>query len=475
MVFSSTIFIFGFLPLLVLVYFVARDEARNYVLLLFSLIFYAWGGPKFLLVMVAVVLIDYVMAIGIEYFKRKSYMAVSRACLLFSIISNIGVLIFYKYTKFFLENIKLLLNCEIVIPNIILPIGISFFTFQALSYVIDVYKKDADVQKNFFYLLLYVSLFPQLVAGPIVRYKTVDKEIAKRSVTQQDIVDGIERFILGFAKKVILANKLGELADSIYNSGDNLFTLTAWLAAAAYMLQIYFDFSAYSDMAIGLGRIFGFHFMENFNFPYISKSVTEFWRRWHISLSTWFRDYIYIPLGGNRCGKGRWFFNLFVVWLLTGIWHGASWNFILWGLYYFIFLIFEKVFLGRFLNKLPSCFQHLYTLFIIFIGWILFRIESLQGIMQMFRTMFSFKIDEVSLNLVSLYLCKYGIYLVAAIIFSVPIHPYFKTKISAYLSNYRTMKISVICIYYGMLLVLFYVTVLYLINSTYNPFIYFRF
>lgn len=475
MVFSSTIFIFGFLPLLVAVYFVAREKARNYILLLFSLIFYAWGGPKFLLVMVLVVLIDYVMAIGIDYFKNKKWIAASKACLIFSILSNIGILGFYKYTKFLLQNIKMLFHWEIAIPDIILPIGISFFTFQALSYVIDVYKQDAEVQKNFFYVLLYVSLFPQLVAGPIVRYKTVDKEIAKRSITQQDIVDGIERFILGFAKKVILANKLGELADSIYNTSDNLYMLTIWLAAAAYMLQIYFDFSAYSDMAIGLGRIFGFHFMENFDFPYISKSVTEFWRRWHISLSTWFRDYIYIPLGGNRYSKKRWFFNLLIVWLLTGIWHGAAWNFIMWGMYYFTFLIIEKVFLARYLKKLPSFFQHLYALFIIFIGWILFRIESIHGILQIFKIMFSFNVNKVSIKLMSLYLCKYGIYLAFAIIFSMPIHRYIKTKISIFLSKYKTKKNKVICIYYGLLLLLFFITILFLVNSTYNPFIYFRF
>lgn len=474
MVFSSSLFIFAFLPLLLFLYFIAKDSARNYVLLFFSLVFYAWGGPKFLFVMLGVVSIDYLMAIAIDYGIKVKKDNLSRLALLFAVISNIGLLGYYKYTKFFLLNLNKLFDTSLRIPDIIMPIGISFFTFQALSYVIDVYKKDVKAQKNYFFVLLYVSLFPQLVAGPIVRYSTVEKEIVRRNMSLEDISIGLERFILGFAKKIILANKLGELADQIYD-GHQLFTATIWIAAVAYMLQIYFDFSAYSDMAIGLGRIFGFHFNENFDFPYISKSITEFWRRWHISLSTWFRDYIYIPLGGNRCSKSRWLFNLFIVWLITGMWHGAAWNFILWGLYYYCFLILEKIILGKYLKKLPAAIQHFYALFIIFIGWIIFRVESISQIIRVLQVMFSNNITTTSLDMAKIYIWKYGIYIVMGLLLSAPIYKWSKRRIYRFVNNRIFCYYVAVVVKYIFLLALFYVSVLFLINSTYNPFIYFRF
>lgn len=474
MVFSSSIFIFAFLPLLLFLYFISKKNIKNYVLLFFSLVFYAWGGPKFLFVMLFIVAADYILAILINTAQEKDCKKQAKLFLSLAVISNVGILGYYKYTIFFMENINAIFGTDWGMPDIVMPIGISFFTFQALSYVIDVYRKDVAAQKNFFYVLLYVSLFPQLVAGPIVRYSTVEKEITDRKVSIQDMCEGLERFIIGFAKKIILANKLGELADLVYD-GEVFFTTTIWLAAFAYMLQIYFDFSAYSDMAIGLGRIFGFHFNENFNFPYISKSVTEFWRRWHISLSTWFRDYIYIPLGGNRCKKSRWLFNLFIVWFVTGMWHGASWNFIIWGLYYYCFLLIEKLFLNKYMHKIPSVIQHLYAIFIVLIGWVIFRVEDVSQIVQVLKIMFSNHITTTSLQMTEMYLCKYGIYIVLAIILSAPIYNYINRKIFNSL-NKEGIRLSIaLGTKYVLLLILFFVTVLFLVNSTYNPFIYFRF
>lgn len=474
MVFSSSIFIFAFLPLLLFLYFISKKNVKNYVLLFFSLVFYAWGGPKFLFVMLFIVAVDYILAILINKAQEKGCKKQAKLFLSLAVISNVGILGYYKYTIFFMENINAIFGTDWGMPDIVMPIGISFFTFQALSYVIDVYRKDVAAQKNFFYVLLYVSLFPQLVAGPIVRYSTVEKEITDRKVSIQDMCEGLERFIIGFAKKIILANKLGELADLIYD-GEVFFTTTIWLAAFAYMLQIYFDFSAYSDMAIGLGRIFGFHFNENFNFPYISKSVTEFWRRWHISLSTWFRDYIYIPLGGNRCKKSRWLFNLFIVWFVTGMWHGASWNFIIWGLYYYCFLLIEKLFLNKYMHKIPSAIQHLYAIFIVLIGWVIFRVEDVSQIVQVLKIMFSNHITTTSLQMTEMYLWKYGIYIVLAIILSAPIYNYTNRKIFNSLNKEGTRLGIALGTKYILLLMLFFVTVLFLVNSTYNPFIYFRF
>lgn len=466
MVFSSTIFVFLFLPLVLILYFLMPKKFRNYILLIFSIIFYIFGGPKFLLVLLLVVLIDYFGALLIDKKKNKKLFLIITICL------NIATLFYFKYTGFFLENINNLFSLNIKIPDIVLPIGISFYTFQAMSYVIDVYREKVKVQKNFFTLLLYVSLFPQLVAGPIVRYETIEKELTSRETTFDDLVYGIRRFILGLAKKVIIANQMGALADIIFTS-NNLSTPIAWLGAFAYTFQIYFDFSAYSDMAIGLGRIFGFKFLENFNFPYIAKSVTDFWRRWHISLSTWFRDYVYIPLGGNRKGILRQIFNLFIVWSLTGFWHGAEWNFVIWGLYYFIFLILEKFVLKKILKKTPSVLLHIYTMFIVIIGWVIFRCDNLNTLTMFFKELFSFNVTEYGINELLIYLESYGVYFILAIIFSFPTYYKIIDKIDS-INNKKVKLFLDICHYLG-LIILFVITIMFLAKSSYNPFIYFRF
>lgn len=466
MVFSSAIFVFLFLPLVLLCYFLSPRKLKNYVLLFFSLVFYIFGGPKFLLVLLAVVLIDYVGAILIHKTNKK------KLFLILTITCNILVLVYFKYTGFFLENVNSIFGLKITIPKIVLPIGISFYTFQAMSYVIDVYRNKVKLQKNFLTLLLYVSLFPQLVAGPIVRYETIEDELNNRKETFNDVSEGIKRFILGLAKKVIIANQMGLLADTIFGLNE-LSTPVAILGGIAYMFQIYFDFSAYSDMAIGLGRIFGFKFLENFNFPYISKSITEFWRRWHISLSTWFRDYIYIPLGGNRKGIKRQIINMLIVWLLTGFWHGAEWNFVLWGLYYFIFLVLEKFVLNKFLDKLPNFLRHVYAIVIIYFGWILFRCDSMELLKHYFNALFSFNFSAMSFNEILIYLESYYVYFILAIIFSTPVYYKLVEKISS-VKN-KKLKLVLDIIHYLGLIVIFIITIMFLAYSSYNPFIYFRF
>ena len=465
MVFSSSIFLFGFLPLLLGLYFLAKDKYRNYILLFFSLLFYGFGGPKLLILMIILVFIDYFSAILLNSIKLKKF---KKFIFIFTIILNVGVLFYFKYMGLVIDIINRLASFNIPVPDIVLPIGISFYTFQSLSYVIDVYRKEVKVQKNFFNLLLYVSMFPQLVAGPIVRYSTIDEEISKRKITIDSFTYGFERFIFGLAKKLIIANNVGHLADTIFGL-TNLTTPIAWLGVIAYTLQIYYDFSAYSDMAIGLGKLFGFNFEENFNYPYISKSVTEFWRRWHISLSTWFRDYIYIPLGGNKKGIKRQIINLFIVWCLTGIWHGAAVNFLLWGLYYFIFLMLEKFVLKKYLDKMPSFISHIYTIFIVMIGWVLFRCDGLNECMQVIKVMFNFSVNDLTNKYLLLYLEKYGLYLFLGVILSIPIFP----KIRKYMVNKKNIFCH--CIYYGFVFVILFLSIIFLSQASYNPFIYFRF
>lgn len=472
MVFSSSVFLFGFLPLLFGLYFLAMPKYRNYILLVFSLVFYGWGGPAYLVLMMAVVMADYVFALLISMTNRRK---LKKLCVFMAVLGNLGCLGYFKYTNFLVDNINSIFGTSIEVAKIVLPIGISFFTFQAMSYVIDVYRGDVAVQKNPFYVMLYVALFPQLVAGPIVRYKTVEEEIISRTVRVDDVADGLERFIIGFAKKIIVANNVGALADKIFGMAQVDMPL-AWTGAVAYTLQIYFDFSAYSDMAIGLGRIFGFHFDENFNFPYISQSVGDFWRRWHISLTTWFRDYVYIPLGGNRRGMPRMYLNMFVIWTLTGIWHGAEWNFILWGMYYFVFQAAEKLFLGKLLEKIPRVFRHVYTMLVVVFGWVIFRCDDGIGhLVRYTRSMFSFHVTGNSTGILSAYFAKYGIYLVLGVIFSVPLYRLIKGALAKKIAGHTAVGTVVACCGYVLLLVVFYVSVLFLVNSTYNPFIYFRF
>ena len=339
MLFSSLIFLSIFLPLVTAIYIIVKKELKNFVLLVSSLIFYAWGEPRYLAIMLFIIILNYTFGILVETAKnRKIY-------LFLAVIGNLSVLIYFKYFNFIIENLNNLLSSKISSIDIIMPIGISFYIFQALSYVIDVYRKGVKAQKNIYNLALYVTFFPQLIAGPIVKYHDIEKEITKRNMNFENIYFGLKRFSFGLGKKIILANTLGEVVDKIFNSNiDILDSKILWLGAISYSLQLYFDFSGYSDMAIGLGKIFGFHFLENFNYPYISKSITEFWRRWHISLGSWFREYLYIPLGGNRKGTKRTYINLFLVLLATGIWHGASWTFIIWGLWHGVFIITERYF-----------------------------------------------------------------------------------------------------------------------------------
>ena len=342
MVFSSSFFLFIFLPVVLLGYYFCNEKFRNIWLLFTSIVFYSWGEPRYVIIMLFSIVINYVLGIMIDKYENRR---LKKLFLCWAVVIDIGILIVFKYTNFIINNLNNIFDTNIVVKNIALPIGISFFTFQILSYVIDVYRKNVNVQKDIFKLGLYISFFPQLIAGPIVRYIDIEHQLNRRDISINQMYAGIKRFMIGFAKKVLIADTVGQIADMVYGL-EEVSGLLGWMGAGAYMIQIYYDFSGYSDMAIGLGKMFGFDFMDNFNYPYISKSVKEFWRRWHISLSIWFRDYVYIPLGGNRCSKYKTSRNLLVVFMLTGIWHGASWNFVFWGMYYGVFLLLEKTMWG---------------------------------------------------------------------------------------------------------------------------------
>ena len=389
MVFSSMTFIWIFLPILLFVYYISKEKYRNIILLIFSLIFYSWGEPKYIVLMLISILVNYIFGRILDKCNKKKNKTI---VLIFSIIFNLGLLVYFKYFNFIATNIDNIIGNN-VIPNknIVLPIGISFYTFQIMSYIIDLYRGDIKVQKNLLNLALYISFFPQLIAGPIVKYKDIDEQLQKRTVTIEKFSNGIKRFVYGLAKKVIFANTLAYIADTIFNSNIEFLNMPiAWLGAICYTLQIYFDFSGYSDMAIGLGKMFGFEFMENFNLPYISESITEFWRRWHISLSTWFKEYLYIPLGGNRKGKIRTYINLLIVFFATGIWHGASWNFVVWGLFNGFFLVIERIKLKELLDKNKLKFiNHIYALLVIIFGWVLFRADTLKSALQYMKIMIS--------------------------------------------------------------------------------------
>lgn len=469
MVFSSNLFIFFFLPAVLWGYYFLPSKLRNGFLLLASLVFFAWSQPRYLWVIGCNILINYTAALLIDQtfaIKKKLILWIAVCC-------NLGLLIYFKYTAFLLESGNALGLFSVDIPSIILPIGISFFTFQGLSYTIDVYRKKVPVQKNLSKVALYIVLFPQLIAGPIVRYADIAKEIEFRKESLEDMASGIERFIIGLAKKAILANTLAEITDTIWNRGYMQNTVAiAWLGSISYTLQIYYDFSGYSDMAIGLGRMFGFHFLENFSLPYIAKSITEFWRRWHISLSSWFRDYVYIPLGGNRKHVYR---NLAVVFLLTGIWHGAAWNFVLWGIWHGIFILLERKFHISHIveNKRQlSPFFHLYTLFVVNLGWILFRAGSLSACIYYVKTMFGISLGNQPGFTVWAYLSKWNIFVLACAIF-------FATSLSANIKdrieeNIEKNWCGYIIKYIG-LLGLFAFAALRVVSGTYNPFIYFQF
>ena len=477
MLFSSLTFLFIFLPLVLLIYFISKDKYKNIILLIFSLIFYAYGEPRYIALMLFSIVLNYFAAILIDkYLDNKNKV---KLFLVLDISINLLLLIIFKYTNLIISTINGIFKISIDkltifnidILKLTLPIGISFYTFQLISYVIDVYRKDVKVQKNIFSLGTYIAFFPQLIAGPIVRYETIEKELKHRTHSFEKFVCGFKRFIIGLGKKVIIANNVAFIADQIIDSQyfTSYGTGVIWIAMIAYSLQIYFDFSGYSDMAIGLGKIFGFTFLENFNYPYIAKSITDFWRRWHISLSSWFRDYVYIPLGGNRVKKGRWIINLFIVWTLTGLWHGASWNFMFWGLYYGIILVIEKLFLNKLLEKSPSFIKWLYSIILIIIGWTIFRIEDISLLRETLHKMFVFqKTDWLQFIRLNYHLISYFVYFILGLLLIFPLVGNIMTKIekkSKLGHNINNLFV----------LIVFILSILFLIKATYNPFIYFRF
>lgn len=469
MLFSSMSFIYVFLPIVLFFYLVSKKDLHNPILLLASIIFYAWGEPRYLAIMLLTIILNYCGAICIEKYPNKK-----KISLVITIFSNLGFLIYFKYFNFLIENCNNLFHSNLEPLNIIMPIGISFYTFQAISYLIDVYREECKAQRDIYKLALFICLFPQLIAGPIVKYHDIADQIESREVTFDKVSIGVKRFIIGLSKKILIANTMGAIVDKIFVQDPHNFShAVAWLGSIAYTFQLYFDFSGYSDMAIGLGLIFGFKFMENFNYPYISKSITEFWRRWHISLSTWFKQYVYIPLGGNRVGKIMTLRNLGIVFLLTGIWHGAEWTFVLWGIWHGIFIVIEKSFnIKEFESKTHSLgvtiLRHLYCISIFLIGWVIFRADNIKYAFDYLMSMFGILQLNSDKFLYSwaYYVDKYEIIIfVAAILCCMPI---FKNMI--FIEN-KFIK-SLVNIW---LLIMFFLSTITIASSTYNPFIYFRF
>ena len=469
MLFSSTEFLFFFLPIVIFIYYIflrKTKKIKNYFLLISSLFFYAFGEPKLVLILLASIIIIYIFGLLVDKYREKE--KISKLIIAIMLISNLGILAFYKYLGFFVSNINLLFKSNFEVPQIALPIGISFFTFQAISYVIDIYRNNGKVQKNILNVGLYLSFFPQLIAGPIVRYETIAEQINDRKESFELFSKGTYKFLLGLAKKVLIANQMAIIADFAFDNGPTS-VLMAWLGAISYMFQIYFDFSGYSDMAIGLGKMFGFTFEENFDYPYTSKSITEFWRKWHISLSTWFRDYVYIPLGGSRVSKPRTYLNLFIVWLLTGFWHGASWNFILWGLFFFTLLIIEKSFSKESKeNIIKNFFGHIYTIAAVLFGWVLFRAEGLANVISYFKALFlqaGLPIKDYNFDI---YINQKAIFFILAILFSIPTIKYLQ-KI------FEKNKFLNYIVAPTLLTIIYIICIAYLVKGTYNPFIYFNF
>ena len=472
MVFSSIVFLIFFLPVLLLLYYIVPKrlrETRNFILLAFSLVFYGWGGPKFLVLLLSSVAINFFCGLfaGGNHSAKVRKIASATA-----VVLGLGLLGWFKYAGFFAE-ILVSMGAHIPVPEVVLPIGISFFTFQGLSYVIDVYRGDASVQKNPLNVALYVALFPQLVAGPIVRYTTVENAIQNREENVSKFSSGVIRFLCGMGKKMILANAMGEIADAVFlKSIPELTAALAWVGAVAYTFQIYFDFSAYSDMAIGLGRMFGFEFLENFDYPYISKSITDFWRRWHISLSTWFRDYLYIPLGGSRCSKARGILNLTLVWLLTGLWHGAAWTYVFWGVWFLILLIGERYIWGGVLKKTPPVVGHIYTMLAVILSWVLFRASSAAYAAGYIGAMFG-KGGAFS-GEAYFYLRQYLPEFILCIIAAMPV----KTAARTWLKNRKGNPFFDFLLEWfpaGFALLLLALSYLKLVTGSFNPFIYFQF
>ena len=478
MVFSSNEFLFFYLPLSLILYFITPIKYRNLALFLVSLVFYGWEKPIYLLIMLFIIAVNYIFGYlidcaGEDASKRKQMLVIG-------VVINLATLGFFKYADFVLENLARIPIFNFIEPlGIALPIGISFYIFQSMSYIIDVYRGVSARQKRFVNFGAYVSMFPQLIAGPIVRYSDVDRELNERRITLDESADGARRFAVGLAKKVLLADVAGALWEQI-NSIPREQTSVAllWLGIVLYSFQIYFDFSGYSDMGIGLGKILGFHFPENFNYPYISRSITEFWRRWHMTLSTWFKEYVYIPLGGNRRGEGRLVFNLFVVWLLTGLWHGSSWNFVIWGLYYFVILVCEKLFLGKYLEKIPAFFSHIYSLLLIVIGWLIFYFKPDFGGRSALSSYFAGMVGALNIPLINLEFGYTAVRnFVLLFILAIACTPYPKSLFLSLKNSIKSerAKIAFTLVSDLALVAVFVMCIVYITSSDYRPIIYFEF
>lgn len=469
MVFSSIVFLFTFLPAALLLYYASPGRGKNAALLLISLLFYAWGEPVYIVLLLFSAVTDYANGLLIERFRDRT--ALQRLTLIFSLAVNVGVLCFFKYADFLIHSLNGAFGTSIAPLDLPLPIGISFYTFQTMSYTIDVYRGRCKAQRSFIDFAAFVSMFPQLVAGPIVRYDEVEKQLTKRSITLEQFGYGVRRFIIGLGKKVLLANNIGMLWDMSRSGIDDLTTAGAWMGIIAYAFQIYFDFSGYSDMAIGLGSMLGFRFPENFNYPYISASASEFWRRWHMTLGSWFRDYVYFPLGGSRTSKPRLMLNLFVVWFLTGLWHGASWNFVLWGLYFGLLIGLEKLFLGSWLERLWRPVRHAYLIAAALFGWVLFGLEDIASIANYIGTMLGLR-GSALLNGTDMYnLRNYGFLLVILVISATPL----AARVTSLLQRRAALQAAVSIADYALLAGMLFASTAYLIDGTYNPFLYFRF
>lgn len=466
MVFSSTIFLCVYLPLVLLGYYICPKKGRNLFLLIVSLVFYAWGEPKYVFLMIFSILVNYIFGRLMD--KHRENKKRLKLMLVLSVVIDIGLLSVFKYTDFIITNVNAIFGANFDLLNIALPIGISFYTFQAMSYTIDVYRDDVRVQKNLIDFGMYITMFPQLIAGPIVRYADVQDQLAERSVTTADFSEGVMRFVVGLGKKVLLANQMGAVWSDIYALGGDVSALMAWTGAIAYTFQIYFDFSGYSDMAIGLGRMFGFKFPENFRYPYQSVSITDFWRRWHITLSTWFKEYLYIPLGGNRRGLARQALNLLIVWSLTGFWHGAGWNFVMWGLYYFVILFIEKLFLLKALDKLPKFFRHVYALVLIIIGWVIFASDDVSVLLPYLGSMFGANGAIGGMDVYTL-LTK-AVLLIICCIASTELPKKLFLSAAGAMNEKAAFTLKSV-----LMIALLALSMILLIGDSYNPFLYFRF
>lgn len=466
MVFSSTIFLCVYLPLVLLGYYICPKKGRNLFLLIVSLVFYAWGEPKYVFLMIFSILVNYIFGRLMD--KNRGRQKRMKLLLVLSVVIDLGLLSVFKYTDFIITNVNAIFGSSFDLLNIALPIGISFYTFQAMSYTIDVYRNDVRVQKNLIDFGMYITMFPQLIAGPIVRYADVQDQLAERSVTTADFSEGVMRFVVGLGKKVLLANQMGAVWSEIYALGGDVSALMAWTGAIAYTFQIYFDFSGYSDMAIGLGRMFGFKFPENFRYPYQSVSITDFWRRWHITLSTWFKEYLYIPLGGNRCGLARQALNLLIVWSLTGFWHGAGWNFVMWGLYYFVILFIEKLFLLKALDKLPKLFRHVYALLLIVIGWGIFASDDVGVLLPYLGSMFGANGAVGGMDVYTLF--TKAVLLIICCVASTELPKRLFLSATGAMNEKAAFTIKSV-----MTIALLALSMILLIGDSYNPFLYFRF